>query len=426
MLGPIAFVAFACAFLVLCFTTRLSLNWQIALGALAGLAFGIGLPEAAEVMKGTGTLFVALLKMLIAPLILLTIVHGISSMGEARELGRLGSRTIAWYLVTMALAAGTGLVLVNLFRPGAGSDLANTPFLQAAIAAHPPAAEAPPLAQFLFNTALGLFENPVSALASGHVLPIVAFAVLLGVALLQIGPVAQPLVDVIEAGSHAVMRIIGWFVRLAPLGISALIGHLVATTGVRVLVENLLLFSAVVVGGTLFHAFVILPALAWYFGGVYPSTLFHALREALLVAFTTSSSAATIPVTTRCVEQGLGVPRHVSSFVIPLGATVNMDGTALYEAIAAIFVANLYGFELSLGQQVVVFLISIATAIGAPGIPSAGMVTMVIVLEAVGLPGEAVGLLLTVDRLLDTVRTMANVEGDAVVAAIVTRKLETG
>jgi Na+/H+-dicarboxylate symporter len=376
-------------------------------------------------MKATGSLFIALLKMLIAPLILLTIVHGVSSMGEARELGRLGSRTIAWYLVTMALAVATGLLAVNLFDPGAGSELANSPFLQGAIAGHAPvAAEPPPLGEFLFKTALGLFENPISALANGHVLPIVAFAVLLGIALLQIGPVAQPLVDVVEAGSHAVMHIIGWFIRLAPLGIAALIGHLVATTGVRVLVENLAVFAAVVVGGTLFHSFVVLPALAWYFGGVYPSTLFHAIREALVVAFTTSSSSATIPVTTRCVEHGLGVPRRISSFVIPLGATVNMDGTALYEAIAAVFVANLYGIELGLGGQLVVFLISIATAIGAPGIPSAGMVTMVIVLEAVGLPGEAVGLLLTIDRILDTVRTMANVEGDAVVAAIVTRQLE--
>ena len=170
-------------------------------------------------------------------------------------------------------------------------------------------------------------------------------------------------------------------------------------------------------------ALIVLPALAWFMAGLSPRALFRGIFEALVVAFTTSSSAASLPVTIRCVEEGLGVPRHISSFVLPLGATMNSDGTALYEAIAAVFIANVLGFELGLGGQIVVFIVSIATAIGAPGIPSAGMVTMVVVLEAVGLPGEAVGILLTIDRFLDTFRTVANVEGDAVVAAIVARQL---
>jgi len=163
--------------------------------------------------------------------------------------------------------------------------------------------------------------------------------------------------------------------------------------------------------------------MCWLLSGMGPRELLGGLREALVVAFTTSSSAASLPVTQRCVEENLGVPRRIAGFVLPLGATVNSDGTALYEAIAAIFVASLYGIDLGLGGQIVVFIVAIATAIGAPGIPSAGMVTMIVVLEAVGLPGESVGLLLTIDRFLDTFRTVANVEGDAIVAVIVSRQL---
>ncbi len=426
----LAWVSFAAALLVFCLSTQISLNWQIAIATVLGIAFGratsLGVldPEAAEAMQSVGRLFIGLLKMLIAPMILLSIVHGIASMGEARQLGRLGSRTLGLYLLTMVLAAATGLLLVNLVQPGEGSALAQSEFFRGAVGAVPTAPHGPPaLGEFLVGTMSQLISNPIAALAEGKILPIVLFAILLGVALLQIGPSGAPLIAVLGGASAAVMLIIGWFVRLAPVGIFALIGHLVATVSFAVIVENLAEFSGVVIFGTLFHAAVTLPALAWYLGGISPLLLFRGIREALAVAFTTSSSTATLPVTTRCVEDGLGVPPQISSFVLPLGATVNMDGTALYEAVAAIFVAGIYGVDLGIGGQIVVFVVAIATSIGAPGIPSAGMVTMVIVLEAAGLPGEAVGLLLTIDRFLDTFRTMANVEGDAVVAAIVSRQL---
>lgn len=428
--AALAWACFAVALLVFCLSTPVSLNWQIAIATLLGVAFGravsAGLLDTStsDAMQTVGKLFIGLLKMLIAPMILLSIVHGIASMGGARQLGRLGSRTLALYLLTMVLAAGTGLLLVNLVHPGAGSTLAQSEFFREAVGAAPSAPQGPPaLGEFLVATVSQLTSNPIAALAEGKILPIVLFAILLGVALLELGPIGAPLLATLSGASAAVMLIISWFVRLAPLGIFALIGHLVATVSFRSIVDNLAAFSGVVIFGTLFHAAVTLPALAWYLGGVSPVTLFRGIREALVVAFTTSSSTATIPVTTRCVEDGLGVPRQIASFVVPLGATVNMDGTALYEAVAALFVAAIYGVQLGFGGQIVVFVVSIATAIGAPGIPSAGMVTMVIVLEAAGLPGEAVGLLLTIDRFLDTFRTMANVEGDAVVAAIVSRQL---
>jgi Na+/H+-dicarboxylate symporter len=423
----LAFTCFAAACLVFCLGTRLSLQWQIVLGTAAGIALGRAVsagalpPETADAMKSVGKLFIALLKMLIAPLIFLSISHAVGSMQGARELGRLGLRTALLYLATMILAVATGLVLVNWVQPGVGSELANSAFFREAVGSGQQPHGPPGIGEFLYATALEMLQNPVAALAEAKILPLVAFAMLFGAALLQVGHAARPVIAWLGGATVAIMTIIGWFVRLAPVGILALIGHLVATIGFRVIVDNLLAFSAVVVGGTLFHALVTLPALCWLFTGIRPLELLRGLREALAVAFTTSSSAATLPVSMRCVEQNLGVSREVVSFVMPLGATVNMDGTALYEAIAAVFVASLYGMQLGLGAQLVVFLVAIATSVGAPGIPSAGMVTMIVVLQAVGLPGEAVGLLLTIDRFLDTIRTVANVEGDAVVAVIVGR-----
>jgi Na+/H+-dicarboxylate symporter len=415
----LAYAAFAAAFGAFCLGTSLSLNWQIFIGTILGILFGVYQGGAADAMGLVGRVFILMLKMLIAPMILLSIMHGIASMSGARELGRLGRRTVGLYLLTMAFAVATGLALVNAVRPGAGSSLIESDFFARTVGSTAPAAADMALGEFLLTTVYQVLANPFTSLAEGRILPIVAFAILFGVALLQIGAPARPLVEALGGAYSAVMRIIGWFVRLAPLGIFALLGNLIATVGLdnAELVENLAAFSGVVIGGTLFHAAITLPLVAYVFGGVSPAKLFRGIREALAVAFTTSSSSATLPITMRCVEDNLGVPPRVSSFVLPLGATVNMDGTALYEAIAAVFVASLYGIDLSLGTQLVIFVVAMATAIGAPGIPSAGMVTMVVVLESVGLPVEAVGLLLTIDRFLDTFRTMANVEGDAVVAA---------
>ncbi len=405
-----------------CFRTGASLNWQIAIGALLGVGFGLWLAEAATVMGTLGAIFISALKMLIAPMVLLSIIHGIARMGDARELGRLGARTVTLYVLTMALAVLTGLVLVNLVQPGAESDLLHSEFFRQAVGeSEGTVPQVRPLGEFLLVTIYDVLANPFASITAGKILPIVVFAIFFGVALLQIGSAAQPLVEVLGSGYVAVMRIIGWVIRVAPLGIAALLGNLIATIGFRELVDNLLEFMLVVIAGTLLHAAVTLPLVALFVARIPPLELFRGIREALAVAFTTSSSTATLPVTTRCVETNLGVPPRISSFVLPLGATVNMDGTALYEAIAAVFVATIYGIDLSLGAQLVIFFVAMATAIGAPGIPSAGMVTMVAVLESVGLPVEAVAILIPVDRFLDTFRTMANVEGDAVVAVCAAR-----
>ncbi len=411
------------AMLLVVFGTTLSPNVQVAGASVIGIALGAWPDGEIEQIQIVGRLFIALLKMLIAPMILLSIVHGIAGMSRARDFGRIGTRTLALYLGTMAIAVATGLVFVNIFEPGAGSALRETAFFQAAIANAP--APPPPsdiaLSESLARIVSSAISNPVEALAEGRILPIVAFAVMLGLALLQLGERARPLVDVLGAANAAVMQMIGWFVRLAPIGILALLGNLVAATGFAELALHLGTFMAVVFAATFVHAGISLPLVVRFLGGMSPLAFLRGIQPALVVAFSTSSSAATLPVTTRCVEEELDVPPEVASFVLPLGATVNMDGTALYEAIAAIFVANVYGIELGLASQLLVFAISMVSAIGAPGIPSAGMVTMVVVLEAVGLPVEAVALLLAIDRVLDTARTMANVEGDAAVALCVAR-----
>ncbi len=419
----LGYTVFILSFTGFCLTTPLSLNAQIGIGAALAIGFGLVPGSGVESVHVVGRIFIAMLKMLIAPMILLSIACGIARMGGARELGRMGARTIALYLVTMALAVVTGLVLVNALEPGVDSTLRETAFFQGAVDIDTSAiARDLGLGDFLLKTVFQVLSNPFASLAEGRVLPIVLFAILLGLALVYSGSRGRVLVDALHAGYGAIMRIIGWFLRLAPVGIFALLGHLIATVGFRELVEHLFVFS-LVIGGTLFHAVVTLPLVARLVGGIGPLELFRGVREAMVVAFTTSSSTATLPVTTRCVEDNLKVPSHVSTFVLPLGSTVNMDGTALYEAIAAVFVANIYGIELGITSQLTVFLVAMVTAIGAPGIPSAGMVTMIVVLESVGLPVEAVGLLITIDRFLDTFRTMANVEGDAVVAVCVGRTL---
>lgn len=422
--APLLLVGFA----VFALATPRSLNVQILIGAVLAFALGaasfrIDAPLGIEHIDPVGDAFIAALKMLVAPMILLAITHGIGRLGEARSLGRLGLATLGLYAVTMAFAVVTGLVFVNVFEPGAGG-LADSPEWLAAVGeARAGAAADRSFADFLDTAIQSLLTNPVASIARGEVLPIVFFAVLFGVALVQLGAPGRPLVDVLGHAYQAVMRILGWIIRLTPIGIFALIASLVAATGASDLLSGLGHFAAVVVGATLLHALVTLPLVAWVLAGVRPVELLVSLREALAVAFTTSSSVATLPVTTRCAERNLGVPRTVSSLVLPLGATMNMDGTALYEAVAAIFIANAYGVELGLSGQLVVFAMAMLMAVGAPGIPSAGMVTMVVVLEAVGLPVEAVAVLISIDRFLDTIRTMTNVEGDAVVAVCVAARV---
>jgi len=402
---------------------KVSLNTQIFLGAVLGVLLGLGFtalgPEAATTRHGLyvsgllGNLFIDLLKMILVPLVFTSIAVGVANLRAHRQMHRVWITTLAFFVLSMAVAIALGMGAANLFEPGKGLSLDlfhdATQHFEAGRMTLP---------EFCTQFLHGLFLNPFAALAQGNVLAIVMFALFLGIALVMGGERYRNILALLQELLELTLRIVGWIMRLAPLGIMALLAKLVATQNAALLF-SLGKFVAVVLGTTLLHGFVVLPLMLYVVTRVTPLHFLRGAREALVTAFATSSSSATLPVTLRCVEQHLHVKPEIAGFVVPLGATVNMDGTALYEAAAALFVANLAGVDLNGVQQLIVFFTAMLAAIGAPGIPSAGMVTMVMVLQSVGLPAEAIAILLPIDRVLDAFRTMVNVEGDMVGSLIV-------
>lgn len=401
-----------------------SLNTQILIGCLAGIAGGLWLantgqtPVAQEVLYGTrlvGNVFLDLLRMVLVPLVFSSIVVGVANLRAHDQMHRVWTTTLAFFFATMGLAILIGFGAAHVFRPGDGLQLE-----MFAAATKNYQARQMPLPDYIAQFLRGLFQNPFKALAQGEILAIVMIALFLGIALVVGGERYRNLRLLIQELQELCLMIVGWIMRLAPLGLAALLLQLVASQQGGLL-KSLGHFIVVVTGTTLFHGLVVLPLILWLFTRMPPVHFFKGAREALITAFATSSSAATLPVTLRCTEQHLHVRKDIANFVVPLGATVNMDGTALYEAAAALFVARLAGIELDFASQMIVFFVAMLGAIGAPGIPSVGMLSMVLVLESVGLPTEAVAILLPIDRILDTVRTAVNVEGDMIGSLIVQR-----
>jgi len=395
-----------------------SLNTQILIAAIVGILFGWfahgGEHETALYATNlVGTLFIDLLKMVLVPLVFCSIVVGIANLRQHQQMHRVWRYTLLFFISSMLVAIVIGLTASNLFKPGAGLHLA---MFEGAIQQFE--AKSMSLPDFFASFLHGLFMNPFKALAEGQILAVVMFALLSGIALVMGGAQFDGLRSLFEQGLALCMRLVGWIMQLAPLGVGALLFKLVAQQDVAIL-QVLARFAAVVVGSTLLHGLLVLPLVLWLFTRHSPLWLWRGAREALVTAFATSSSSATLPVTLRCVTQHLHVKPEIAGFVIPLGATINMDGTALYEAAAALFIAQLAGVDLNLVQQLVVCFTAMIAAMGAPGIPSAGMVTMVMVLQSVGLPAEAIAILLPIDRLLDTLRTTVNVEGDMVGSLVV-------
>lgn len=410
--------------------SKLSLNNQILLGAVTGALIGFWLAQLGQesaisqnglyVAKLAGTLFTDLLKMVLIPLVFTSIVVGVANLRAHQQMNRVWQVTLIFFMATMALAVMLGLAAANLFQPGRELPIA---MFQDAMQNFQ--ATQMSLPEFFAHFLHSLFQNPVSALAQGNVLAVVIFALLLGIALVVGGERYRNILTLMQEFLELILMLVGWIMRLAPLGIMALVLQLVATQDTGLLAV-MIKFVVVVLSTTLLHGVVVLPLILYLMTGVTPYKFWRGAREALITAMATSSSAATLPVTLRCAEQHLHVKRDVAGFVIPLGATVNMDGTALYEAVAALFVANLVGVELTVLQQMIVFVTAMLAAMGAPGIPSAGMVTMVMVLQSVGLPAEAIAVLLPIDRILDTVRTMVNVEGDLVGSLVVQHWIRRG
>lgn len=411
------------------FTKTMSFNSRLLLGAALGIGIGflcawlgVQTPAVTILLYVAGllsTVFIALLKMIIIPLVFTSIAVGVAHLSAQRQIRWVWLTTLLYFLLTVTTAVVIGITAMKLFNPGRGLELAMFQFTSNHFDA-----TGITLADFFTKFLSQLFVNPVAAMADGNIMAVVTFALLTGIALVVAGQERyQNFRALLDELFTLMMQLINWIMWLAPIGIMALLIKLVATQDPALFV-SLGRFMAVVIGATLFHGIVVLPLTVYLVTGLSPFYLWRHARPALVTAFATSSSTATMPVTLRCLEEDMKVSRHVAGFVVPVGAQLNMDGTALYEAAAALFIASLAGIELSLGQQVVVCLMAMIAAVGAPGIPSAGMVTMVMVLQSVGLPAEAIAILLPMDRLLDAFRTTVNVEGDICCSLVVNKTVQ--
>lgn len=403
----------------------MSLNSQILIGALSGVALGLVL--GIDLLSGVsntviyladllGSVFINMLKMVMMPLVFTSITVGIANLSVGNQIHKVWMSTLMYSLSTMSLSVLIGITASNLFEPGKGIDIKM--FHDALGNVQNPNVN---FAEFVAKFVSSLFMNPIAAMSQGHVMGIIVFAILVGVALVVGGQRYRATLSLFQEFFDLSLLILDWIMRLAPFGIAALLTKLIATQNIDVL-TSLIGFVSIIMGTLVFHGLIVLPLVLYLVTQMTPWTLFRGAKEALITALATSSSAATMPVTMRCTEQNLKVSPSVTGFVIPLGSHLNMDGTALYEAAAALFVANLTGIELSILQQLTVCLTAMVAAIGAPGLPSAGMVTMIMVLQSVGLPVEAIAILLPVDRILDTFRTALNVEGD-IVSCLVVQKI---
>ena len=404
----------------------MSLNSQIFIAAVLGVVFGFLLNQFPQTQFFDGSIyglsiassiFIGLLKMLLVPLIFSSILVGVSNLEAGHQLSRVWKITLACCVTTTTLALILGLASTHIFHVGQGVDIA---MFQDAMNQHK-SPESLTASSFLTNFIQNTLINPFKAFSDGNVLAVVLFALLLGLALVKGGERFNAIKQLARQFFDIMMMLVGWVMKVAPLGIFALMAKLIATEDLSIL-SRLAEFAAVVTGTTIFHGVVVLPLLLWIFGKMDPITFFKGTRTALITAFATSSSSATMPLSLKATQENLGVRPQIAGFVIPFGSQLNMDGTALYEAAAALFIANLMGLELSITQQIIVCLTAMIASLGAPGIPSAGMVTMIMVLQSVGLPAEAIAILLPIDRILDTVRTVVNVQGDMMISVVVDRQ----
>jgi Na+/H+-dicarboxylate symporter len=394
------------------------LHWQILIAMLVGTIVGLVGGERVVVWFGwLGALFVRLLKMIIVPLVTTSIVTGIASVGAGRSLGRLFGKTLGYYLLSSALAAIAGLVLVNILQPGVDSNIAGVEQIGIQEVSTPSSP-----AELLLDI---VPPNVIAAAAKPNMLAVIFFSIIFGISVSTLPDKPRRLLtDLFDAGFKAMMKLTGGVIRFAPIGVFGLIVRVVGASGLESF-RPLAKYMATIALGLTFHLFVSLPLLLIILGRIKPIVHFRNMRDAMAMAFSTSSSAATLPVTINAVEKKMGVSNRVSSFVLPMGATVNMDGTALYECAGVLFIAQVLGIDLSMWQQLLVVVTALLASIGAAAVPSAGLVIIFIVLEAVNLRGPEVdvivGAMLAVDRPLDMYRTAVNVFSDSCGAAIIAR-----
>jgi Na+/H+-dicarboxylate symporter len=392
---------------------RIALHWQILIALVLGVLFGIFFKEYYEWVSWMGEIFLRALKMVVVPLILFSIIYGVASIGSGDSLGRIGLKTMAFYIGTTILAILTGLFLMNLFSPGLGAQL------NIDSSAAGKLTQTNSIKDILINI---VPDNIFQAFASNNTLQVILFAILFGVFITRLREDSKKnMISFFEAGSEVMMKVTMFVIAFAPLGIFGIVAKQVAQQSDLIeLLSRLGAYFGVVLLGLFIQSGISLPVILTLFK-VNPIKHYKAISQVLITAFSTSSSNATLPLTMSTVEQNCGVSRKISSFTLPLGATVNMNGTALYEIAAALFIAQVYAIHLTLGQQCIMVLTALLAAVGAAGIPMAGLVTMTIVLSSAGLPLEGVALVLPIDRPLDMFRTMVNVLGDTCGAVVVAK-----
>ena len=389
-----------------------ALHWQILISLTLAVLFGAFFPEQVKYVSWMGDLFLRALKMVIIPLILSSIISGVTNIGSAGNLGRLGIKTLTYYVVTSTFAIVTGLFLVNIFKPGAGADLGLSKTV-----------EGLGIAQESFGRTLinMVPENIFYSFVNNEMLSVIFFALLFGFFITRVD---KKYSDFLTKGFNSIfevmMKITMFIINFAPLGVFGIVSKVVSEqSDLLHLGEKMGIYVLTVVLAIAIHAFITLPLIVKFVGKAKPYRHFSNMTTPLLTAFSTASSSATLPLTMEAVEHKSGVSNKITSFTLPLGATINMDGTALYECVAAMFIAQAYGVDLGFGEQVIVIVTALLASIGAAGIPMAGLVMLSVILSAVGLPLEGIGLILAVDLPLDMIRTATNVWSDSCGAVVI-------
>ena len=363
------------------------------------------------IFKMGGEIFMNLLKLLVVPLVFFSLVTGISSLGSSQSLGSLTFKTVGFYLLTTAIAVSLALLAGSFFQPGSNysADIALT------------APSSLPQGQGIYSTITGIFpSNIIQAMADNQMLAIVFFSILFGLALNKTNHLTGNFSESFAKLNTVFLQLIVMVMSFAPIGVFCLIGKFVITDGLDIF-QDVLAYVVLLISLLIFHALFTYSIFLKFIGGLSPITFFKKIKNVALFAFSTSSSAATIPVTLKTVNQDLGVNQNVASFVVPVGATINMDGTAIMQGLATVFIAQMSGIDLTLFQYGQVVLLAVATSIGTAAVPSAGTITLIIILQQFNLPLEAIGIILAVDRVLDMIRTSVNVTGDAAIACIVAK-----
>jgi proton glutamate symport protein len=393
---------------------KFKLHWQILAALVLAVFFGVYFKEHVEYVEWMGVIFLRALKMIIVPLILSSVISGVANLGGAENLGRLGLKTIGYYLMTTTLALFVGLIFVNILKPGVGADINLAAEVNLDITP-----------ETLGNTLINIIPDNLfmSFADNSQMLSVIFFSMLFGFFITRVKDKYQtPLKDFFNAVFEVMMKVTMFIIKFTPFGIFGLVASKIAAQdNLGALMSSMGLYMITVLAALFFHAFITLPLIVRLIGKINPYKHFRSMQTPVITAFSTSSSGATLPLTMDAVENKAGVSKKISSFTLPLGATINMDGTALYECVAAMFIAQAYGIDLSIVQQLIVVLTGLLASIGAAAVPMAGLVMISIILSVVGLPLEGIGLILAVDRILDMFRTATNVWSDTCGSVVIAK-----